>query len=144
MSRNYTTSLSHLESKRCLDLPVYLTPPKSPTNRKTCAKQLPQLQKNNGRPPRAVEEAFHKTHLAVLVLRSTDLGKQLKVRPFFGTSRIPNENVQVEFNVFMKEIDEFTFDCFCLFFGFLLMFLFFVFFGGVTSTKKKWICTRRA
>ena len=55
---------------------------------------------------------------------------------FFGTSRIPNENFQVEFNVFTKEIDEFTFDCFCLF---CLVFWCFCFFlgGGCYFYKKE-------
>ena len=54
---------------------------------------------------------------------------------FFGTSRIPNENFQVEFNVFTKEIDEFTFDCFCLFC--LVFWCFCFFFGGGCYFYKK-------
>lgn len=56
-----------------------------------------------GRPPRAVEEAFHKTHLAVFVLRFTDLAKQLKVRPSNGSQL---KIVGFDFNVCLwKEID---------------------------------------
>lgn len=147
MSRNYTTSLKSSWVQKMFGPSSLSYPPKTPLQtEKHASNNFHNFHVNfRQRPAHLV---LSRKRSIKLTLRSLSLDPwtwQSKSRYdlcFFRNIADP----KWEFSGWIQCCHEgnwfsFTFDCFCLF---CLVFCWcFCFFWGVTSTKKKWICTRR-